>query len=226
MYRRFCRCRALVLMIVILLLCVGCSQRKEYPPYYEQVVGVLGQNVETVVAEMGLTMDDFTYRDEFYWYNGTVEYLGYPFQMRFTTNNEDAVLGVTIITLYEADPEAAADAIVDMRNKLMESFGESYVVSKYTTERPGLETLTKQELLEMFAKEDGTDGSTASAGLKWILSKDLSKVPEAILKSNKYNSIGMAFRYGYPTWGSVNEEGLGTAEISLTYSLTNDYSDR
>lgn len=215
----------LAVLVIVMLPMAGCSPKVEYPPYYKEASGAFGQDVEAVIAQMGLTMEDFEYRDSIYWYKETVEYLGYNFQMRLITYRMDAareVCGIMYLLNYDAVPEEAANAAIDIRNKLMEGYGESYVASKYMTERPRLETITFDEMLEIFSDKSRTDGTAYGGGLKWILSKDLSTVPEDIQESYAPNCISMRFGIGYPVADSLNEEGLGTALIKLEYGLTTD----
>ena len=211
---KHCR-RAVLLSIVLILLfvCTGCGEKeveqppakKEYPPYYEIMKEMFGQDINSVIKALELKQEDFSFDYPFYTYSKPVEYLGYDFNMRLVTNSSGACVNVTFIMLLQDDPEGAAHTVVDLRDALMKAYGESET-SGYHEGRPLLETITYDELYKRITDEteQGTNG------LRWTLDEEV--------KPEKDTYMMITCSYGYP------EVNIGNGDVSVTivYALETD----
>lgn len=196
---------ALGMALVLLFLCAGCgenkTEKKDYPPYYETVKGLFGQNIETVITAMELKTEDFTYEHPLYSYNQPVQYLGHDFTMRLTVNGEGNCVNVMFTILVEDDPEKAANTTLDIRDKLMALYGESET-NKYHDGRPQLETMTYDALYT----ELSNDENAGSKGLQWILGKETGPAKK---------DSSLIFTCAYPVAGNDSRATL----IRLVYTL-------
>ena len=201
MYKSFCRIVLLCMTLTLLFMCAGCGEKKAYPPYYEMVKDLLGQDVETVVAAMELNQEDFTYEHPFYIYNKPVQYMGYNFDMRLVTDGKGACFTVMFIMLVEEDPELAANTIVDLRDRLIKTNGEPETNS-YQEGRPRLETTTYDELYSGFTDKE----NHSRDALEWTLQRNVKSTGK---------DIYMLFSYGYPA-GITESDAV---EIRVLYAL-------
>lgn len=222
-------CTTVALMYIIyLLFCVGCSEEKEnsvsspppYPPYAEEVCGVLGQDMESVLTKIGLSADDFVYESGSYYLKETVEFCDYAFRMRITTYrdfSDNLVQGIGYVLEYKGEPENAAKAVITIREKLLTGDGLVRPNPAAKDQKLELEEITYEDLVKIFNDREW------SAGLGWVLSTDLSAVPTEVLEST-YSPTCISLRYqvGYPNAGEEAKGGNGTVYITLDYGLTVD----
>lgn len=206
------------ILLSALLINTGCSKQAEYPPHYEKISQVLGQDLETVVAHMGLSLDDFEYRNGFYCLKDPIAYFGYNFEMRLVMyRNEHAnhVMGVSYLLQYDNDPQGAAGAVIDLRDKLKENHGSpNSSQSEFAKDKATLESQTKENLVTTFSS-----GKNSVAGINWTLSKKLDSVPKEILEAYDPSCVYLQFTTGYPVEGSVTDGNLGSVVITLEYYL-------
>jgi len=205
MYKLFCRIVSLCTALSLLFMCAGCGAKKEYPPYYEKVKGLLGQDVEAVVAAMELNQEDFVYDHPFYIYNKPVQYMGYDFDMQLVTDGNGAIVTVMFMMLVEEDPEMAANTVVDLRDRLMKIHGESEP-NKYQEGRPRLETTTYDELYSGFTDEE----KSSRDALEWTLEKNAKPTKK---------DIYMLFSYAYPVAYPAEVPERSAVMIRVLYAL-------
>ena len=229
------RWMALVLVAALLLSCTGCAfftgtsdedalrypfyrpKRPDDPPYYDVVYTDLGKDLETVISAMGLKPEDFEnrYGDDYWYYKEPVEYLDYDFQMMLEYQQKEhvaRVIAVQFELLFDGQPEEAAAAVIDLREKL-----EGYrTPDAYTTDKEvALQKITEDELINIFSDpEDSTEMMQ-----EWVSYNDLSHVPIDPLDPGEFNCTSIKFGVSYP--GSADDEDGKTQStcIFLSYGL-------
>lgn len=230
------RWMALVLVAALLLSCTGCSffhgtsnkkelqilryhpERPDDPPYYDEVMRNLGQDLETVISAMGLKPEDFEerYGDGYWYYQEPVEYLNYDFQMMLEYQEKEhvaRVISIRYALFYDGDPEEAADTVVYLREKL-----EGYHTPDiYTTDKEvTLQKVTEEELVRIFsAPED-----SAEMMQEWVSYNDLSEVPVDPLDPREFNCTSVKFAVSYPDPSGEVAAVTQRVGISLTYGLS------
>lgn len=230
------RWMALVLAAALLLSCTGCSflhgtsNKKELyllryhpehpddPPYYDEVMRNLGQDLETVISAMGLKPEDFEnrYGDCYWYYKDPVEYLDYDFQMMLEYQEKEHIARVVSIRyalFCDEDPEKAADTLVELREKL-----EGYhAPDTYTTDKEvTLQEVTKEELVRIFTDPEGS----AEMSQAWVSYDDLSEVPIDPLDPREFNCTSVEFAVSYPDPSGAIDGAAQRVSISLTYGLS------
>lgn len=209
-------------LVLILLICVGCSpsEKVEYPPYCEDVCGMLGQDLEAVINKLGLSIEDFTYENSSYWYKNTVKFCDYSFRMRITTyrtGDWDLVQGIGYLLEYPDDPEGAADAVINLR-EVMEKGNHQLVGSNPNGKRkPVLLEADQADLTKKFSEVGWI------SGVNWILSTDLDNIPQEIIATTAPTCISLRFWVNGPFEAEDAEADKKPANISLEYGLTADY---
>ena len=213
-----------VALMYILLFCVGCaasdSTPPPYPPYAEAVCGILGQDMGTVLTTIGLSADDFVYENSSYYYKETVEFCGYTFRMRITPYRDspnNLVQGIGYVLEYKGEPEDAANAVVEIREKLLTGDGMIRPNPSAKDRKLALEAATAEELTEYFTNQEW------SAGLGWVLTTKLDSIPAEISEATVAPTcVSLRYLVNYPNVGEEAEGGNGTVCITLDYGLTTD----
>lgn len=213
-----------VVLMCALLFCVGCaasdSNPPPYPPYAEDVCSMLGQDMGTVLTKIGLSADDFVYEHSSYYYKETVEFCGYSFRMRITPYRDSAnnlVQGIGYVLEYKGEPENAANAVIEIRERLMAGDGMIRPNPAAKDQKLELEAVTAEELTEFFANQEW------SAGLGWILTTELDAIPAEISEGTVVPTcVSLRYLVNYPNAGEEAEGGNGTVSITLDYGLTTD----
>lgn len=209
-------------LVCILLLCVGCapsaSSPPPYPPYAENVCSMLGQDMKTVLEKIGLSTEDFVYEHSSYYYKETVEFCGYAFRMRITPwRSTNLVQSISYVLEYKGEPENAAKAIIEIREKMITGDGLIRPNSSNKDQKMPLEAVTAEELIEYFTNREW------SASLGWVLTTELEAVSAEIMEA-KVAPTCVSARYlvNYPNAGEEATDGNGTVCIILDYGLTTD----
>lgn len=231
------KARIILGWILILLLCAGCSGSGtkvatptiEYPAYCSEFLEVVGQDMDTVLAAMGLTVADLQNEGSWYVLTKPVEYLGHTFEMRLNTvaiNADSRYVHSVVYLLYDETPEAGVQTVTDLRDQLLEGYGPAYNAPKYSNGNYGVEetnppsplnTLDQTALLEQFTKEDGY-----STGMEWLLSTDVGQLPEetaSMWRGESPTCITGELVTAYP----AQEDGKNVVLTKLTYGLSRSY---
>lgn len=146
---------------------------QEHPPYYEELMDLLGEPVEVVCAELGLTESDLGEETARGIYDTPiqVQYEGVTFSLRlgFSYYN-DLLSSFTYFASYEGNPERAVEDTVTICHKLWDEFGRGYQwEEKEDPDR--LRNITAQDVLDDFT--DNRDMTIA--GDQWDLTDKASK---------------------------------------------------
>lgn len=229
------KCTVILLVVALLLGCTGCAfftgtsdedalkyprykpERPDDPPYYGVLYTDLGKDLETVISAMDLKPEDFEnrYGDCYWYYKEPVEYLDYDFQMMLEYQQKEhvaRVIAVRFELLFDGQPEEAAAAVIDLREKL-----EGYhTPDAYTTDKEvTLQKATKEELVKIFSDPE----DSAEMMQEWVSYNDLSHVPIDPLDPGEFNCTSIKFGVSYS--GSTGAEDGETQKvcISLSYGL-------
>lgn len=208
----------IVVLIILALVCVACSSKPAYPPYAEEVCGMLGQDLESVLTQLGLSINDFEYDEGSYWYNNSVEFEGYSFRMRITpyrTDSQNLVQGIGYVIQCSDGPENAADAVLALKKILEKGKGTLVEPNPSGNNQLPLKVLERAELAQKLTETGWT------AGLTWILSTDLDAIPSEIIVDFSPTCISLRYWIGCPNIGEEAESE--TVVISMDYGLTTDY---
>lgn len=152
---------------------------QEHPPYYEELMNLLGEPVEVVCAELGLTEADLGEEIARGIYDTPiqVEYEGITFTLRlgFSVYNE-LFSSFTYYAAYEGNPNQAAEDTVTICRQFWNEFGKGYQWEE--NEAPDrLRTITAQDVLDDLADES----DTTIVGDQWDLTGKASKSAKTYL---------------------------------------------
>ena len=227
---------ALLLITALLLCSTGCvftngtddEDKLKYPmynppkpedmPYYNALLQSIGQELETVIAAMGLQQEDFeeTNADGCWYYKEPVKYLGQEFRMLLEYRQEEHVSRVTALRFeleVDGDPETAAETVAALREKL-----EGYhAPDAYTTDQKvTLEVATEDELTAIFSDSE----HPAEMMQQWAQHIDLSEIPIDPLDPEEFNDAAIAFAVSYS-----DPAGAQRVRISVSFELTRILED-
>lgn len=226
------------LLLIAAILCAGCANSGvpiakptiDHPQYCDEILKALGKDVSSAVAQIGLTMDDFTYENGHYDLNESVDFLGYSFQMRLKVINNGDKLYLTGVyyILMEDTYESGAAATIDLRDKLKNGYGATYDAPKYLggnytqdekKEKSSLENIEKATLIEKYTETKGG----YMEGMQWLLSIDvenlLKEMPDDGFVNDKPSCIAAEFM----TSNAIADEPEGMVLIRLFYGFSNAY---
>lgn len=234
--------KVLLALMLALVLCAGCAGSGakvaqptiDHPPYCDAFLKNQGKPLNEVVSAMGLKAEDFSKKDLDYIYNEPVEFLGHKFELRLVTvgKEENAAVSTAIYILKAQTPEAGAEITADLRDKLLKGYGAAYNGAKYSSGNYGenetnppspLNTYTKEDLLKKFTEDD--NGGRAS--LEWLLSVDLSHIPQEVLDATAYGMpctcITATLSADYPVTDVPESGETPHVLIRLVYGLSRSY---
>lgn len=236
--------RIFLVCVVVLVLCAGCSSTEvkvaqptiDHPPYCEAFLKVQGKPLGEVLPALGLKAESFTHDENKpqYILNEPVEFLGYEFEMQLLTQwygfgpESETVIAACYILKAET-PEAGAEIVADLRDKLLKGYGAAYNGRKYYSAIPDIKSTSPPSPLNKYTKEDllseFTEGSGGRVRLEWLLSVDLSHIPQQVqfVESYPYTCITATLSGEYPVTDTPENGQTPYVLIQLNYALSHSY---
>lgn len=197
----------LAIVVTAVFFVVDPIPTQEHPPYYAEMMDLLGEPKETVCAELGLTEAELgeEIAGGFYDTPIQVEYEGITFtlQLGFSVYN-DLLSSFTYYAAYEGDPNQAAEDTVTISHQLRNEFGKGYQWEE--NEDPDrLRTITAQDVLDELASESDTTIITD----QWDLTDKASKSAKTYLDQIEVSAW----------WQEVHGERAKLYEVSPHFFL-------
>ena len=178
-------CIVLVLVIALLLVFFLVDPMQKHPPYYEELMDLIGQPMDRVCAELGISEDALEGEAAVGFYETpiTVEYEGVSLRLRLDFSRHNSLLSsFAYYALYDDEQKAAEDA-EKLAKHAWRAFGKGYQWEE-NDEPKRLRDTSKDDIL---AKME--DKKATLLWDHWDLTKDACKAIKTYLNQIEISSV-------------------------------------
>lgn len=201
------------------------------PPYYDQLTSLLGQRLDTVYQELGITEKDVDRKNNLTYGKTsiTVEFAGVPMDLYLVDDRVGHLAGFQYVATYRGDREQAAKDAVKLAKERWNSLGYGYGAEQI--EDPDrLRYITTEEVLELFENDRREHVGVSNLTCSWDITDQSEKPVHDYLAylQDSVSVIGdvdenyktehqLRFFHNFTVWCDTDEDQEDVATIALIY---------